>query len=370
MKKKAARPAPGATALALAAVTVLSLLLSSCYETREGLRYLSLISKARDIDRVIADPRTSGELRLFLERAAAARGFALAEIGLKETRNYRSVVELDADRLATIVQACGELSFERYLWSYPLVGKMPYRGFFDPKDAEKEAALLRKKGLDVIVRPTGAFSTLGWLPDPLFSFQAAYDEAETADLVIHEMTHATVFLKGKGAGASQFNEELATFVGREGALRYLAKAHGAGSREVAEAKAGYADDAAFAAYLAGTAKLLEAVYASGSSEGEKRRRKAEVIAARAEEYARDYPSLFKGDRYEGFDMGKINNAYLDMYRLYEGESALYGDFCSTVCQGDIRLFVATVARIAHDAATRGDPKAEMRRELIEAGSAR
>ena len=92
------------------------------------------------------------------------------------------------------------------------------------------------------------------------------------------MTHATVFLKGSraGAGGSQFNEELATFVGREGSLLYLASVHGPAAPELAEAEADRADREAFSAYLAGTARELEKVYASGLGEAEKRARKAKA----------------------------------------------------------------------------------------------
>jgi len=360
------RSSVGPFVIALAAALGAAALLSSCYEATEGLKYLSMRSKAMSIDRALADPKTGGEERLLLERAKGARSFALSELGLKETKNYTSIVKLDADRLATVVQACAELSFDRYLWSYPVIGKMPYRGYFDPKDAAKEAAALKKRGLDVISRPIDAFSTLGWLSDPLFSFMSSYKEADIADLVIHEMTHATIFLKGDRPGAEEFNEELATFVGRKGALLYLAKEYGASSPEAAAAQADHEDAAAFASYLAGTAKELEAVYSSSASDDEKRERKAEVIAARAEEFKKEGPSIFKGPGYADFPMGKINNAYIDLYRLYEGESSLYGDFYDKVCGSDMKAFIGKVARIAK---AKGDPKAEMRRMLAEAEKA-
>jgi predicted aminopeptidase len=49
-----------------------------------------------------------------------------------------------------------------------------------------------------------------------------YAEADLADLVIHELTHATLFLKGQ----DQFNEELASFVGSRGALLWLEASQG------------------------------------------------------------------------------------------------------------------------------------------------
>jgi Predicted aminopeptidase len=348
------------TAIALASIVLASITLSSCYVTSQGTRYLSIRSKAEGMDKALADPATSGAERALILRAKDARAFALAELGLKETRNYTSIVRLDADRLATVVQACAELSFDRYLWSYPVVGKLPYRGYFDPKDAQQEAESLKGKGLDVIARPVDAFSTLGWFADPLFSFMSSYSEAEVAELVIHEMTHATVFLKGNGSGVEEFNEELATFVGRQGALLFLAKKYGEGSSEAKAALAKRRDAEAFSAYLAGTAKELEAVYSSKSSADEKRRRKAEIIAARAARYAEEYATLFEGDDYKGFKMERINNAYLDLYRLYEGENALYSDYYEKIAKGDMKVFMSSIERIA---AAKGDPKAAMRAEI-------
>jgi predicted aminopeptidase len=290
------------------------------------------------------------------------RAFAVASLGLKDTKSYESVVELDADRLATVVSACAALSFDRFLWSYPLVGKLPYRGYFDPALAEAEAARLRGLGFDVIARPVDAFSTLGWLADPLFSFMSSYDEAEIADLLIHEMTHATVFAKGNRPGVEQFNEELATYVGREGSLRYLEKKYGPDSPELDEARRANADAETFSAYLRDTSTELEAVYASGDAPEEKRRRKAEIIAARAATYARRYDELFASDRYRDFPMARLNNAYLDLYRLYEGEPELYADYCAKLCGGDLRRFIAAMARIAKAG---GDPKRTMRKELGE-----
>ena len=88
------------------------------------------------------------------------------------------------------------------------------------------------------------------------------------------------------------------------------------------------------------------MYSSTASDDEKRRRKAEIIAARAEEYqGRGLASSRAG--YKDFHMGKINNAYIDLYRLYEGESPLYRDFYEKLCGSDMRRFIQTVARIAN-----------------------
>ncbi|MBL8967309.1 MAG: aminopeptidase [Spirochaetaceae bacterium] len=355
---KRGRAARGLSALAALGTLGAATLLSGCYVTAQGSRYLALRAKARPLEKVLADPATKPELRALVETAARVRVFATAELGLAETKNFRSLVVLDSDRLATVVQACAELSFDRHLWSYPLVGKLPYKGFFDPAEAEKEAAARRAEGLDVIVRPVDAFSTLGWFSDPLFSFMAGYDEADLAELVIHELCHATAFAKG----AEDWNEELATFVGREGAARYLAAREGPDSPSLAAARLSRREAEAFAAWLRGTAAALEPVYAAADPPERKRERKAAVIAERAAAFEREYGNSFETERYRGFPMARLNNAYLDLYRLYEGESGLYRDYFEKAAGGDLRRFVADMAALA-GTKEKGGPKEAMRRAL-------
>jgi predicted aminopeptidase len=354
------RPRILAAALCLAA---LAGGLSSCYVGEQARAFLALQARAKSAASLLSDPKTPQKTRDLLLRVARIRSYAIATLGLKDTRNYTSLVELDADRLATVVQACAELSFDRYLWTYPVVGKLPYQGFFKPADAEKEAARLRKLGWDVIVRPVDAFSTLGWFADPLYSFMDAYGEADLAELVIHEMTHATAFSKAPG----DFNEELATFVGRAGADAYLAASMGAASPLLAEARLARKEAEAFSAFLRGTAKELETVYAKTETPEAKRAEKAAVLAARARLFHDNYDELFETGRYRSFPMDKINNAWLDLYRLYEGEPELYADYLGAVCGGDLVVFIREAARLAK---ARGDPKALMREELAAARGGR
>ena len=345
-------------ALSLAATA----LLSGCYVTKEASAFLALQSRARPVKKLLADPKLPEGQRDLLERVEAIRSFAIGSLGLRDTKNYTSLVELDADRLATVVQACAELSFDRYLWNYPVVGRLPYQGFFDPKDADKEAARLRKEGYDVLVRGVDAFSTLGWFRDPLYSFMESYGDADLADLVIHEMTHATAFSKDTG----DFNEEVATFVGRRGAEAWLASLGPHGEAELAEAQESRGEAETFAAFLAGTAAELEAMYKLDLPADEKRSRKAAIIAARAATYRETVAPGLKLEGYRDFPMERINNAWLDLYRLYEGEPRLYEDYLDKACDGDLPRFIADMARLAK---RKGDPKDAMRATLAAAGVA-
>jgi predicted aminopeptidase len=156
-------------------------------------------------------------------------------------------------------------------------------------------------------------------------------------------------------------------VGRRAAEAYLLDLEGLASPSLAEARLTRKRSEAYAAFLRETARELEAVYASPASPDEKRRAKAGIIAARAAAYREEGPRLFGSGPdaagWRDFDMGTINNAWLDLYRLYDGEGELYADYCRLVCKDDLAAFIAK-ARVLAKAK---DPKAQMRLDLAALG---
>lgn len=321
-----------------------SLVSSSCYLTSQGLTYLAIIAQARPAKKLLALPETGPETRRLLETALQAREYAIRKIGLKNTKNYTSLAMVRNDHLANIVQACAPLAFDRYLWNYPFTGPLPYRGYFEKSEAEREAERLKRQGYDTIIRPADAFSTLGFLADPLFSFMTSYSDYEIAELVIHEMTHATIFLRGKDTGS--FNEELATFVGRKGAFEYMKDRYGMHSDEYRSAVLSERASITFSKYIRETAGLLETLYRSGRPESEMRTEKERIIAERATLYAHLAPTLFAGMKdsgYQKYPMHKINNALLDLYLLYDGEPEAWENFYHEEAGEDLAAFIKTLS---------------------------
>jgi predicted aminopeptidase len=105
-------------------------------------------------------------------------------------------------------------------WWYPFLGRLPYRGYFDVERAEREARRLREEsGYDVCVSPVTAYSTLGWLDDPVTSPMLGRGAANLVETLLHELVHATVFIDGD----ADFNEGVALFIGPEAAIRYFAR---------------------------------------------------------------------------------------------------------------------------------------------------
>ncbi len=150
-----------------ASVTLLLLLLlPGCYYAHLGSGQARLLLGREDIDTLLADPDTPPELRASLTRVKAVRHFA-RELGLDVGDRYTSYVEWPGDRIVTTVVATAPGEIEPTPFAFPIVGEVPYKGFFDPSRAEAEAARLRAEGYDVCLVPVSAYSTLGWFDDPV-----------------------------------------------------------------------------------------------------------------------------------------------------------------------------------------------------------
>jgi predicted aminopeptidase len=327
-------------------------LFSGCYTLSQGVTLLGYLGRAVPLEELTAgeggegndgedaENTEAGENARFVERVRDIRRFATGELGLAESANYSKYVALDRNYLAAVVSAAAPDSFTRYEWWFPVVGKVPYKGFFKVEDARREQDKLRKKGLDVWIRGVDGFSTLGWFKDPLYSYMRAYSDYQLANLLFHELFHATVYIKGR----SQFNEELAEFVGTEGARLYIEKKYGPQSPEYRGLDESDADNRAYTGYLRLLIAELEELYHSGASREEKLAQKAEIIRRRQEAFKRDYDDLFKGDNYRGFAELPVNNAYLDLYRLYYEGNNFYRDLYEKSGR-DLRTYIAAAKTI-------------------------
>ena len=304
-------------------------LFSGCYAIKQGTTILGYLNSAVPLESLIesGDGGTGNEMsemeknRRFVDLVQDIRRFAGEELGLEMSKNYTRYVIIDRDYLVAVVSASAADSFTRYEWKYPVVGRMPYKGFFDMDDAIKERAKLEKKGLDVWIRRVDAFSTLGWFRDPLFSYMRNYPPDRLADLIIHESMHATLFLKGQ----VQFNEELAEFVGREGARLFMETRFGADPAKQMAMVAAEEENRRYVAFIRELTAELEALYESDASREEKLGEKERIIRTARLRFEDEYESRFNSENYRGFSTLPLNNAYLELYRLYYAEDDYIAD---------------------------------------------
>jgi predicted aminopeptidase len=325
---------------------------SGCYTLKQGAAMLGYLGKAKPVETLLTGPSQADAE--FARRVADIRRFALEDLGLRATSNYTKYVNIDRDYLAAVVSASAADSFARHEWWFPVVGSVPYKGIFNPDDARKERSKLEKKGLDVWIRGVDAFSTLGWFSDPLYSYMKDYPVHRLAELIIHESLHATVFLKNQ----AQFNEELAEFVGSEGARLYIEKTFGTDSEESRAITASDGDNALFLAFLRELIAELEQLYAGALPREEKLRTKAEIIQSAKTRFAETYDTVFHNDNYRGFSELPVNNAYLELYRLYYEDNRYFRDLYAR-SGSDLPRFIAAAKTLT----SRSNPKAQLEKTL-------
>ncbi|MBU0955964.1 MAG: aminopeptidase [Spirochaetes bacterium] len=323
-------------------------LLTSCWYTKQAGYFLGERFSARNLAKLAEADDAAPELGRFYRLVSDLRRYAVEQGGLSPTKNYTRYVLLDRDYVASVVSACAADSFERYYWKYPFLGSMPYKGFYVEADARKEVARLKEAGLDVVMRRVDAFSSLGFFRDPLYSFMLDYDEAELAELIFHESAHATLFIKN----ADQFNEEFATFIGRLLTETYLTETYGPANYIQNSRQARQQDRQAFTDFLKESARQLELVYTNPQLNKEQRlAAKVGILQARADEYQLLSQNWNEPDYWANFDMASINNAYLDLYRLYEEDLSLYERWFAERAQGDIQRFISTLIQLADSTGT-------------------
>jgi predicted aminopeptidase len=338
----------------VALLLALTALLSACspgYVLRASWEEAKILARRKPIARIVADPATDPQTRGKLQVVQAARRFARDSLGLEAGDSYTLFTRVKSDTLAMVLSAAHRDRFQAHTWWFPIVGRVPYKGYFDPKDAEREAARLERKGFDTYVRPTSAFSTLGWFNDPLLSTLLRYDEVSLGNTVIHEITHNTYFAPGQVA----FNESFANFVGGRGAVHFFCAREGAQSARCREAAASWEDDLIFGEFLSGLVRELEALYARTDLDRDAKLREREAVFARSRErFAREVQPRFRAGGFAGFLRGPLNNATLISRRIYYDRLELF-DRVYRSRGGDLRRAVTDI--IAAARANKADPYA-------------
>ncbi|PNY81410.1 aminopeptidase [Deinococcus koreensis] len=334
------------------AVLALAAALSACGDVRYLAQaaggQLDLLRRARPLGAVLADPTTPPETRRKLElvrevRAFAVRPAAQGGLGLPDHGAFLKYVDVGRPFVVWNVFSAPEFSVTLDTSCFPVAGCVGYRGYFREQGALAYARTRRDAGQDVNVGGVSAYSTLGYLNDPVLSTMLSYPDPTLIRTVIHELSHPSLYV----AGDTVFNESYATALEHEGMRRWLA-AHG--TPELREQdRLAQERSAGFEALLLGARRELEALYSqTQDSQTQARRplppetlraRKAEVLAGLNARYEGLKASWGGYAGYDGFFARGVNNATLGAVAAY---ATMVPDFQALLSRvgGDIPAFIA------------------------------
>jgi len=262
------------------------------------------------VQEVLEDQWVGEEAKEKIHFIQEVKRYGEEKLGLTRTKSYSKYFEVKGPVLY-VITASEKDCLQLYHWKFPITGEVTYKSFFTKGDVLKEQRFLETKGYDTFIQEAGAYSTLGWLKDPIFSSMLQWDEATLANLILHEMTHDTIYFKGQ----TDFNERIATFVGNQGAIDFLCEKYGKGSKEVIEAIHCQDDDLLFSQWIDQACQQLSRFYSREISKDEKLRERKELFQHLKEEFMEKMASLKIGG-YRNFEKAGINNAVLLAYRRY------------------------------------------------------
>jgi len=279
---------------------------------------IELLNGAMPMEEALdSEPFTPDQRRRLL-LVAKIKAFGEKELGLSKTSNYETVYPHLNRNPIYMVSGSKKDRFLLKTWWFPVVGAMPYLGFFDLKEAKEERERLFRENLDVYVGKAGAYSTLGWFQDPVTMNLIDGTTPQMANTLLHEMTHATLYVKGQGA----FNEGLAVLVGKVGSFLFFEKTFGPAHLFTDEARNALADERLFSRFLNAFMAEMEDVYSREADYEEKMALRETVFAAHHKKFQALKKEL-KTRQFVHFGLMPPNNAYLMTVALYHRHFELF-----------------------------------------------
>lgn len=306
-------------------IILLILFLSSCfYEFNYLIEQLpgqfNLLLDRKNIDEIINNTNYNLEIRNKLKIIKEIKLFAVNRLDLKDNNNYNTYKEISNNCLLYVLTACPQFSLSPLSWNFPIVGKVPYLGFFNISNALKNAIELSNKGFDVSIRKVIAYSMLNFYPDPVYSTILNYDISDLAEIIIHEMVHSTIWFNNY----PEFNENLASFIGIEGAILFIKEKFGENNSLINEIYNSKHDQKLFSTYINEIISNLTLLYENTTIDtNTKLKLKQEYIKYFNELFTNKYLPKMKTSNYSRWTNVVINNAIIATINVYEKDLSLF-----------------------------------------------
>ncbi len=326
------------------------------YLSRAGIEETKILTGRVPINRLAQDPTAPDSLRQLAGLVIAVRTYAKA-LGLEAGETYTSYSDVGRDTLLLVLTASPKDCLCPVTWKYPIAGRIPYKGFFDFTAARKAAQDFTDRDYDVHLRPSAAFSTLGWFNDPLLSTALTRDSVELAALVFHEIAHNSLWVKN----ATAFNESFAQWVGYAATVRFFM----ARADTLSALRAGdrWHDEQQLGEYYTLLLGKLDTLYAKKLPKVANDSGRAAIARWARDTVAQGLGASFRTIAFDRVAERPINNAALLGVRLYRSDLYLFDDWLS-LQNGDLTRAVLMLQRILEDA--EGDQAFERLRRLVAA----
>jgi predicted aminopeptidase len=318
-----------ATILSCCVALFLSNGCSLFYVLKQGIYQMSLLSGAEPIELALRTPDLDANKRKKLELILDVRHFAENELKLEAKKNYKDV-NLSWDQRIHTISGSAALKFRPYLWWFPVVGNVPYKGFFNETDADLEKKLVEAQGFETQKREIHGYSTLGYFSDPVWPAMLLMSEQALVELIIHELAHATVYIPNQ----TPFNETFASFVGKHGARAYIVHRFGKNSDAVTIWDRIDQNEKRYHQFFHELYATLNNLYGQEMTDHEKRAKKAIIYA----EAKKDYETLVRENKLPSIDFNNVNNAYLLSFKSYNEDFHVFDKLMSLV-GGDFGKFI-------------------------------
>ncbi|MEM9894979.1 MAG: aminopeptidase [Bacteroidota bacterium] len=305
------------------------------YGLKQLTGQISIVTSTVPTSVLLEDPTFPDSLRQKIVLVNKVRKFAVEELGLRKTENYTTFYDQEGEVSLWNLSASEPFELKPYLWSFPVLGSFPYKGFFDLEQARHEEEQLKAEGFDTRIRAVGGWSTLGWTKDPILSNMLSRTDGALAELIIHELTHTTLFVEDDIA----FNENLATFIGEKGAVIFLDTEFPGGEEKDIYLKA-ERDSRTFRQHMLRSATFLDSIYSHFNEKmslEKKIQNKRDAIAQVTSTL--DTLSFYNDRYYRLFEKTSPNNAFFMSYVRYYSKKDSLEDLFNLQYEGNLRLFV-------------------------------
>jgi predicted aminopeptidase len=335
------------TVLGLVALVAAYLTFSATgrYLVRAAWAEGSILAHRHSIAALVADSATPPGVRAKLRVVLAARAFARDSLDLNARQSFTTYTQLQHDTLVLVLSGAYRDRLAPVTWWFPVVGRVPYKGYFDFAAAHAAARALEARGFDAYVRPSPAFSTLGFFNDPLLSTTLQDDSLGLANTVIHELTHNTYY----AASQVPFDESFANFDGARGSEEFF---RSRGDTMVARVAADrWADQKLLAHFWDRLYQSVDSAYRAHPADSAARVAAHDTVYLRARaELVRDVGPRLRTIDPRYLDRVRLDNAVLLAQRIYTTDL----DAFDAVYDREHRNLRRTIKRIIAIARSRPD----------------